>query len=143
GYAVRDAGGTPVRLVGSLMDITARKRSEDELRWSAHHDPLTHLPNRKLFSLELDIALAEALRDRTAVGLVVVDIDGFKTLNDTLGHAAGDAALIEVGRRLKAGAPPHATVARLGGDEFAIILPDLDLDRQSSLLQRIQQIMAM
>jgi diguanylate cyclase (GGDEF)-like protein/PAS domain S-box-containing protein len=143
GYAVRAADRSPVRLVGSLMDITARKRSEDELRWSAHHDPLTHLPNRKLFSLKLDIALAEATARACEIGLVVVDIDGFKTLNDTLGHAAGDAALIEVGRRLKAGAPDHATVARLGGDEFAIILPGLVTELQADLLGRIQQAMAM
>jgi diguanylate cyclase (GGDEF)-like protein/PAS domain S-box-containing protein len=143
GYAVRDADGTPVRLVGSLLNITARKRSEDELRWSAHHDPLTHLPNRKLFSLKLDAALAEATAKVSEIALVVVDIDGFKTLNDTLGHAAGDAALIEVGRRLKEGAPEHATVARLGGDEFAIILPGPTSGLQSDLLARIQQAMVM
>lgn len=133
GYVLRDACGEPVRMVGSLMDITARKRGEDELRWAAHHDPLTRLPNRKLFSIELDAALRQAGRDRTSVGLIVIDLDGFKTLNDTLGHAAGDTALVEVARRLEAAVPAGATVARLGGDEFAIILPRTAADTSVNL----------
>jgi len=125
GYVVRDDTGAPVRLVGSLMDITARKRAEEELRWAAHHDALTRLPNRKLFTLQLDAALVDATATPGHVGLILIDVDGFKSLNDTLGHAAGDAALNEVAARLTKGMPRNATAARLGGDEFAIILPGL------------------
>jgi diguanylate cyclase (GGDEF)-like protein len=120
---VRDSAGKPTRMVGLLMDITARKQGEDELRWAAHHDPLTRLPNRKLFSLALDKALEDAQEADASVGLVIVDVDGFKTLNDTLGHVAGDAALVEVAKRLRIAVANEATVARLGGDEFAIIIP--------------------
>ncbi len=130
-YVVRDADRNPVRIVGSLMDITARKRSEDELRWAAHHDPLTSLPNRKLFALTLDAALDHARTKGSSVGLVVIDVDGFKNLNDTLGHAAGDAALKAVASQLISTFPAAATVARLGGDEFAIVFPFHDHDRMS------------
>jgi len=125
GLIVRDPAGRPLRMVGSLMDISARKQGEDELRWAAHHDPLTGLPNRKLFSLRLDDALIDADRSSAGAGLVVIDVDRFKTLNDTLGHVAGDAMLREIAKRLTNSAPPGATVARLGGDEFAIVIPRL------------------
>ncbi len=142
GHAVRDETGKPTRLVGSLIDITARKRGEDELRWAAHHDPLTRLPNRKLFSLKLDTALVDAQRSGHTIGLVVIDVDGFKSLNDTLGHAAGDAALDVIASRLTTGIPANATVARLGGDEFAIILPLLpDPEALQAPLDRILRVM--
>jgi diguanylate cyclase (GGDEF)-like protein/PAS domain S-box-containing protein len=138
GHIVRDGEGQPLRLIGSLVDITARKRSENELRWAAHHDPLTQLPNRKLFSLKLDDALRRAEQEGLSVGLVVVDVDRFKTLNDTLGHGAGDTVLGEVAARLTHSVAPNATVARLGGDEFAIILPELaQTDTRRETLDRI------
>jgi diguanylate cyclase (GGDEF)-like protein/PAS domain S-box-containing protein len=125
GIVVRDPAGKAERMVGSTMDITARKHSEGELRWAAHHDPLTQLPNRKLFSLRLDAMLAHAEEHHTEAGLIIIDVDQFKLLNDTLGHNAGDAMLREVADQLVQRVPPGTTVARLGGDEFAIILPDL------------------
>ena len=124
-FVVRDDQGKAVRLIGSMVDITARKRGEEELRWAANHDALTKLPNRKLFTACLEKALDEARPRALCVGLIVLDLDRFKTLNDTLGHLAGDALLREVASRLAHRAPPGATVARLGGDEFAIILPRL------------------
>lgn len=128
GYVVRDQAGKATRLVGSLQDITVQTRYENELRIAAHHDPLTQLPNRLLFAERLDSALGYARRHAVDVGLVVLDVDRFKTINDGMGHDTGDALLREIAARLKAAAPPLATVARLGGDEFAIILPGLDGD---------------
>jgi diguanylate cyclase (GGDEF)-like protein/PAS domain S-box-containing protein len=125
GSIVRDHEGRPVRMVGSSSNITARKRSEGELRWAAHHDPLTSLPNRKLFSLRLEAAIDAARVNQSEAGLIIIDVDQFKTLNDTMGHDAGDAMLREVAGRLAQWVPLDATVARLGGDEFAIIVPDL------------------
>ncbi|RYG85844.1 MAG: EAL domain-containing protein, partial [Alphaproteobacteria bacterium] len=125
GYAIRDDSGGAIRAIGAMSDITLAKQAEDNLRWAAYHDPLTDLPNRKLAAEELERALEAAAAASSCVGVVVVDVDSFKAINDTLGHAAGDAVLKTVARRLLANAPADATVARLGGDEFAVILPNL------------------
>ncbi|WP_395331833.1 EAL domain-containing protein [Novosphingobium sp. BL-8H] len=122
GHVVRDGEGRPVRLIGSLQDMTSQKRYEDKLRWAANHDYLTGLPNRRLFADRLDRALGDAASNGTQVRLLVVDVDRFKATNDDLGHDAGDALLREISNRLVKYAPSSATVARLGGDEFAIIL---------------------
>lgn len=124
---VRDENGQPIRLVGSMLDITQQKRAEAELNRAAYHDPLTELPNRSLYRKRIQTAIDEARSRDQCVGLVSLDLNKFKTLNDTLGHAAGDTILQETARRLISNAPLDATVARLGGDEFAIILPNLDL----------------
>lgn len=126
GFVVRDENARATRLVGSLQDVTAQKRYEEELRQAAHHDSLTGLPNRLLFAERLDAALIEARRTGGTVGLIVFDVDRFKTINDSMGHDAGDAVLCEVARRLQHVAPVGATAARLAGDEFAIIIPSLD-----------------
>ncbi|OWK29819.1 phytochrome-like protein cph2 [Sphingomonas mucosissima] len=125
GFVVRDPDGRATRLVGSLQDVTAQKRYEHELRQAAHYDSLTRLPNRLLFAERLDAALADARQNGGSVGLIVFDVDRFKTINDSLGHDAGDALLREVAARLERVAPPGATAARLAGDEFAIIIPSL------------------
>lgn len=125
GFVVRNESGRATRLVGSLQDVTAQKRYEEELRQAAHHDSLTGLPNRLLFAERLDAALGEARRTGGTVGLIVFDVDRFKTINDSLGHDAGDAVLCEVAKRLQRVAPVGATAARLAGDEFAIIIPSL------------------
>lgn len=128
GYVARDEDGRPTRLIGALQDITAQKRYENELRRAAHFDSLTQLPNRILFAERLDAALTQARKAGNHVGLVVLDVDRFKTINDSLGHDTGDAILREVAARLLRTAPPSATVARLGGDEFAMILPAIEAD---------------
>jgi diguanylate cyclase (GGDEF)-like protein/PAS domain S-box-containing protein len=125
GHVVRGEDGQPTRLIGTLQDVTARTRYEDKLRRAAHYDSLTNLPNRVLFTERLEAALRDAQQGARHVGLIVLDVDRFKTVNDSLGHHAGDALLREIAVRLTARAPVTATVARLGGDEFAIILPDL------------------
>ncbi|BDA83002.1 hypothetical protein Sa4125_05440 [Aureimonas sp. SA4125] len=124
---VRDDGGVPVRLVGSMLNVTEQRRIEDDLHRAAHEDNLTKLANRRLFGLRADEAVARAAATGRCVGLVVIDLNNFKALNDSLGHAAGDALLREAADRLAASAPTGATVARLGGDEFAVILPDLTM----------------
>ncbi|TVR06155.1 MAG: EAL domain-containing protein [Salinarimonadaceae bacterium] len=122
---VRNDEGQPVRLVGSMLDITQQKKAEAELKWAAYHDPLTKLPNRTLYRKRMCSAIAAARARSRFVALVVLDLNRFKELNDTLGHAAGDKVLEDVSRRLSESLPEGATVARLGGDEFAVILPDL------------------
>ena len=122
-YVVRDNEGRPIRVVGSLQDVTVQKHYEEGLRWAALHDSLTRLPNREMFAGSLENALEEAAEQQSAVGLIVFDLDLFKAVNDSLGHHGGDALLSEVAARLTRAVPEPGTVARLGGDEFGIILP--------------------
>ena len=122
---VREASGTISHFVAVKRDITDRLRAEARVRHLAHHDPLTGLPNRALFHDRLLQALAEGRRHGERTALLLLDLDRFKDVNDTLGHDAGDALLLEVGRRLLACTREGDTVARLGGDEFALILPRL------------------
>jgi diguanylate cyclase (GGDEF)-like protein/PAS domain S-box-containing protein len=109
-----------------IRDITERMQTEEKIRQMAYHDSLTGLPNRKLFSDRLDIALAQAQRNQKKVGITMLDLDNFKDVNDTLGHAMGDLFLKAMAERLSAGLREGDTVARLGGDEFVLILPDLE-----------------
>ena len=128
GYVVRDDEGAAVRSIGALLDVTAARRAEEELRWAANHDPLTGLPNRKFFAEVLERALTTAVANASGVCVIVIDVDGFKLLNDSMGHSAGDELLRIVALRLQGNLPPQAKVARLGGDEFAVILPGLQPD---------------
>jgi diguanylate cyclase (GGDEF)-like protein/PAS domain S-box-containing protein len=124
--AVRGPGGRVTNYVGTFSDITVRKEAEDEIRQLAFFDHLTRLPNRRLMLDRLAQALASSARHGRHGALMLIDLDNFKTLNDTLGHAVGDQLLIEVAARLKACVREGDTVARLGGDEFVVILEDLD-----------------
>lgn len=109
--------------VAVVRDVTERKRMEEALEHRALHDPLTDLANRSLFFDRLRQAIHSARRDGTQLALVMLDVDEFKTINDTRGHAAGDAVLKEVASRLRLGLRATDSAARLGGDEFAWILP--------------------
>jgi diguanylate cyclase (GGDEF)-like protein len=106
-----------------LEDITERKRSEERIRVLAHYDNLTGLPNRLLLSDRLDQAIVRAARENGKVAVFFLDLDRFKVVNDTLGHACGDLLLLQVARRLRESLRSSDTLARLGGDEFIILLP--------------------
>lgn len=107
----------------SGRDVTESRAYEEEMRRRAYHDPLTDLPNRSLLQDRLQSALASAPRRGATVAVLLFDLDRFKRINDSLGHAAGDEALLEVAKRLRAGLRDEDTVARLGGDEFVVVLP--------------------
>lgn len=124
--------GRPASLA-TVTDITARKAAEDRLAYLAHHDSLTHLPNRELFFDRLRLALAQARRANGLLALLYVDLDGFKAVNDTLGHEAGDRLLCAVAGRLRVLLRESDTLARIGGDEFTVILSNLE-DKESAQL---------
>jgi diguanylate cyclase (GGDEF)-like protein/PAS domain S-box-containing protein len=125
GEAVRDDAGTIVAIQGVALDISERKREESKLRRQAGLDPLTGLGNRGSMNQEMDHALAVASRRETWLGCLMVDIDDFKVINDTYGHAVGDAVLREAAHRLEETTRGSDSVFRPGGDEFLILLPDV------------------
>ena len=123
GHVVRDAAtGVAVRMVGAMADVTERKALERRLEHLALHDPLTGLPNRRLFSDRLEQALGRLPRRGGGVAVLYADLDGFKAVNDSLGHGAGDGLLVAAAGRLRGCVRPPDTVSRLGGDEFAVLL---------------------
>jgi len=111
--------------IAYIRDLTERKRFEESFQYQATHDELTGLPNRWLFRLQLNQALTRAGRSGLRVAVLFLDLDYFKTVNDSFGHATGDALLVQVGSRIRSILRENDTLARLGGDEFAILLGDL------------------
>lgn len=126
--AVKDAGANVTNYVGTFNDITQIKASADEILQLAFYDPLTRLPNRRLLLDRLSTALASMDRSGNVGALLFIDLDYFKSLNDTLGHNIGDLMLQQVAERLTSCVREVDTVARLGGDEFVVMLQDLNLD---------------
>ena len=125
-------------VAGILLSAIVRIRAEDAIRHQATHDPLTGLPNRTLFNDRLEHALTRRSRVGGFVAVMVVDLDGFKNVNDSLGHLTGDALLIAVGDRFATQLRDFDTIARLGGDEFAILVDDLDApDQAGRVAQRV------
>ena len=125
-------------LVLTLHDTTERHVLEERLKYLAFHDSLTELPNRALLLDRVEHALSRQGRHRELLAVMLIDLDDFKLVNDTRGHAAGDALLSAVGRRLNAVLRPEDTCARLGGDEFAVLVEDLfDADEAGQLAERI------
>lgn len=124
--AVRDNAGALQQYVGIIADITQRKLDEEKIIYQANYDQLTNLPNRTLFMDRLTRRVLEGRRAKTSVGLMFIDLDGFKAINDSLGHDAGDILLKSTARRLEKCVREADTVARLGGDEFTVIMPLID-----------------
>jgi len=118
-------GGKPRRMVGAVLDITERKHAEERLRRLAEHDTLTDLPNRTLIRVMLSAAIERAVREGTQLGVLFVDLDRFKSINDTIAHAAGDDLLRELAVRLATTLEGRGTIGRPGGDEFIVILEGL------------------
>jgi diguanylate cyclase (GGDEF)-like protein/PAS domain S-box-containing protein len=128
-----------VRAVANTLGTAlARLRSEERMRHEAVHDPLTGLANRTLLRDRLEVALARSQRDEErATGVLFVDLDNFKQVNDAYGHAAGDTVLVELGRRLRAAVRPADTVARLGGDEFVVVCEEVEAEDVLTLGRRL------
>ena len=125
-YPIDDEDGNPWLIQGVIFDITQRKRAEEQVSFLAYHDKLTGLPNRHLFEEMLDQSIARARRNDTGVGVVFLDLDNFKLVNDSLGHHAGDLLLAQLADRLRNCIRDTDLVARQGGDEFLILLSDLE-----------------
>jgi diguanylate cyclase (GGDEF)-like protein/PAS domain S-box-containing protein len=133
--AVTDSGGRLTHYVGTYSDITERKEAEERIRHLAFYDPLTGLPNRRLLLDRLQQSLAGSNRSGRHGALLFIDLDNFKTLNDTQGHVVGDMLLTEVAQRLQGCVREGDTVARLGGDEFVVLLDDLSNEQSHSAAQ--------
>lgn len=141
--AVKNALGEIIRFVALFSDISDLKNQQRRLEHMAHHDALTGLPNRVLLNDRLNVAIAQARRSRHRLAVCFMDLDGFKPINDTYGHDAGDLLLIEVARRLKSVSRSTDTVARLGGDEFILLFSNIADETESrQLLQRIFETLA-
>jgi diguanylate cyclase (GGDEF)-like protein/PAS domain S-box-containing protein len=123
--ALKDDDGRVTNYVAIYSDVATHQEVQARLHHLAYYDPLTGLPNRQLFTDRLGLALAQAQREHALLGLIFVDLDRFKTINDTLGHSTGDRLLQQVGARLRGAVRQSDTIARIGGDEFTVILPGL------------------
>jgi diguanylate cyclase (GGDEF)-like protein len=121
-----DRSGEPTAMMGMISDITARKESEEQIWRHANIDPLTGLPNRRMFRGQLDTEIRKAHRSGKELAVLFLDMDGFKQVNDLFGHEAGDQLLTMAASRLKGCVRDSDIVARLGGDEFTVVLGDLD-----------------
>jgi diguanylate cyclase (GGDEF)-like protein/PAS domain S-box-containing protein len=136
---VRDDSGAVTAVMSSGVDLTERRAAEEQIAYLAYHDPLTGLPNRALLQEHLDLALARARRQGDAVGLLYLDLDGFKLVNDSLGHPAGDELLCHVTMRLSERRRGMDLLARQGGDEFLLLLADLDRSEAETHARRVAE----
>jgi diguanylate cyclase (GGDEF)-like protein/PAS domain S-box-containing protein len=131
---IRDGDDRVHRLLAISRDVTEQRRATERLRRTSETDALTSLPNRRSFQLHLDAAALRAMKRGTSVALLLLDLDHFKQVNDTLGHPAGDRLLTTFATRLRGSVRSTDFVARLGGDEFAVIIEDLDHDQDIAAL---------
>ncbi|MBU1777253.1 MAG: diguanylate cyclase, partial [Gammaproteobacteria bacterium] len=133
--AVMGKDGKVTNYVGTFVDFTDRKKAEEEIHHLAFYDTLSQLPNRRLLLDRLRQAVANSVRNRAGGALLFIDLDNFKTLNDTKGHDIGDLLLVEVAKRLQACVREGDTLARFGGDEFVLLLEGLSVDRAQAAVQ--------
>jgi diguanylate cyclase (GGDEF)-like protein/PAS domain S-box-containing protein len=139
---VRDQDENPLHFVVQIQDISERKRLEEHLRHLADHDPLTGLRNRRLFEHDLKLQIGRCQRYGEQAALMVIDLDGFKQVNDRHGHAVGDEALKAVARTLTRRLRATDLVARLGGDEFAVLLPHMDREGAEIVSEDLMRVVA-
>ena len=140
---VADADGKPRNYIAIYTDISERKASEERVRYLAQYDFLTDLPNRALFADRLKQAIGAAQRDGSRLALMFIDLDHFKTINDSLGHNVGDLLLREVAQRLKAAIRVSDTVSRQGGDEFLLLVPGIEsVNGAAHIAQKLTEIIA-
>jgi len=144
GMAVRDANGIAYRMAGSQTDVTARKNAEEQLLHDAFHDLLTGLPNRALFLDRLERAIEYSRRyEKFGFAALFLDLDRFKVINDSLGHAVGDQLLVEISKALSTCLRTVDTVARFGGDEFVVLLDDItDVHDAIKVVKNIQDVLS-
>lgn len=130
----KDAEGKVIDYVSAMSDISALKQTEERLIYLAYHDPLTGLANRLMFKTQLDQAIEHARRHPALLGLLFIDMDNFKFINDSLGHLVGDTYLKTIAERLRTVVRAEDVVARLGGDEFAVMLSELSHGQDAGML---------
>jgi diguanylate cyclase (GGDEF)-like protein/PAS domain S-box-containing protein len=135
GYIIRDASGRATRMIGAMVDLTERRQAERRIEYLAYYDVLTQLPNRQLLMERLQRALDNCAQRPCANALFFVDLDNFKSLNDTLGHAVGDQLLKQVAQRLRGCLSHNDTVSRFGGDEYVVLLEGLSADMERACAQ--------
>lgn len=135
--ATHHPDGTISGYIGSFADISEQKAAEQNVRQLAYYDPLTGLPNRRLFLERLEAAMAQTQLSGLLAGVMFIDLDHFKNLNDTHGHAVGDQLLQRIAQRLELILGPQDLAARLGGDEFVIMLPDLATDEENAMARTL------
>ncbi|MCU7947880.1 MAG: GGDEF domain-containing protein, partial [Candidatus Thiodiazotropha sp. (ex Cardiolucina cf. quadrata)] len=128
---MKDKSGTITHYLAVFSDLSQRNSVQNQIHLLAYYDTLTGLPNRELFNDRLKLSLSQSCRDKSKVALFFLDLDGFKVINDTLGHATGDLLLSAVAYRLSNRLRESDTVARLGGDEFTVILSDIHNQSQA------------
>ena len=133
-----DEAGNMFGILSVAYDITERKRVEEHISHIAHHDALTGLPTRTLLRDRLHLALGRARYNQSSIAFLMVDLDNFKRINDTIGHHAGDAVLVSIANRLRASLRRSDTVARMGGDEFVVMLEDIHtIDEAEHITQKL------
>lgn len=142
GETIFDDQGNPIRSIGTVQDITERKSIEKKIEHMAHHDTLTGLPNRALVKIRAEQIIANAKRNNTKSAVLFIDLDGFKEINDTLGHSTGDAMLKSVASRLKECIRENDILSRQGGDEFLVILSEIrDENDISAVAKKILEVL--
>jgi diguanylate cyclase (GGDEF)-like protein len=133
---IKDVSGTPFGFRGIVRDIDDRKKAEATILHMAYHDALTGLPNRLLFNDRMNVSMSAAQRNNKRFAVMMLDLDKFKHINDSMGHSIGDQLLQSVGNRLRGRLRKSDTVARMGGDEFMLLLPEINQREDAEIIAK-------